>query len=102
VLEVQFADRLHIFNCLTRRGTHDLQETGLQSTLNTTISAKRITTEQNRRINSQKLMENVDQLREEQEETLKYVIENRNMITELLESLKSGEEKKKRQNLPNP
>jgi hypothetical protein len=47
-------------------------------------------------------MENVDQLREDQEETLKYVIENRTMITELLESLKSGEEQKKRPNLPNP
>jgi hypothetical protein len=30
------------------------------------------------------------------------VIENRTMITELLESLKSGEEEKKRPNLPNP
>jgi|GEM_PF-4234290 len=48
----------------------------------------------------QRLMENVDRLREE--ETLKYVIENRSMITELLESLKSEEEEKKRPNLPNP
>jgi hypothetical protein len=47
-------------------------------------------------------MENVDQLREDQEETLKYVIENRSMITELLDSLKSAEEEKKRPNFPNP
>jgi hypothetical protein len=50
----------------------------------------------------ERLLENVDQLREDQEETLKYVIENRSMITELLESLKSREEEKKRPNLPNP
>jgi len=50
----------------------------------------------------QRLMENVDRLREDQEETLKYVIENRSMITELLESLKSREEEKKRPNLTNP
>ena len=50
----------------------------------------------------QRLMENVDRLREDQEETLKYVIENRSMITELLDSLKSGEEEKKRAKLPNP
>jgi hypothetical protein len=36
-------------------------------------------------------MENVVQLKEDQEETLKYVIDNRIMITDLLESLKSGE-----------
>ena len=47
-------------------------------------------------------MENVDRLREDQEETLKYVMENRSMITELLESLKSSEEEKKRPNFPNP
>ena len=50
----------------------------------------------------QRLMENVDRLREDQEETLKYVIENLSMITELLESLKSSEEEKKRPNFPNP
>jgi len=43
-------------------------------------------------------MENIYDLREEQDETLKYVIENCSMITYLLESLKSGEVEKKRPN----
>lgn len=50
----------------------------------------------------ERLLENVDQLRENQEEMLKYVIENRSMITQLLESLKSAEEEKKRPDSLNP
>jgi hypothetical protein len=44
----------------------------------------------------ERLLENVDQLKEDQEETLKYVIENRSMITDLLDSLKSGCGKRKK------